>query len=131
MSKTFIVLLGLSLLATFGYYCVYVYSSASIIQNDIDSRTNSSFDQIEELQGITISTDGRDVTLSGEVANQQLKQKAAENALSIYGVRKVNNQITVTNTEPEAEVETEPNVKLEPTTDIPTNQGMVKLEETQ
>lgn len=118
MSRTFIVLLGLGLLATFGYYCVYVHSTSSIIQNDIDSRVKSSIDTQVELEGISVITDGRDITLNGEVASEELKQRAVELATSEYGVRKVSNQLTVTIAEPAIEpvIETPPDPEPAPET---------------
>ena len=113
MNRTFIVLLGLGLLATFGYYCVYVHSTASIIQNDIDTRVKSSIEQVEELAGITINTDGRDITLSGEVFSEDLKRLAAINISKIDGVRKITNLLSVAHTGPEAET-IQPNTEPEP-----------------
>ncbi len=116
MSRILIILLGLGILAAFGYYCVYEHSTASTIQTDIDTRVRASLSQTEKLADITITTSGRDITLSGDVINEEFKQKAAELAKNTHGVRKVTNQLSIVEIEPETDKQVEP--EIEPVVEV-------------
>jgi len=103
MKKLLIILLGLILLGALGYVCIYYFQHNISIQNDIDTRVKKSFDT-NGLGHILVNTDGRDITLSGSVASERIKQQSEQFALKILGVRTVNNQITVAANETAADV---------------------------
>lgn len=102
MHKFLILLLGLVLLGILGYFCIYKHSP--VIQSDIDARINTIFAE-QGFEYIDINTDGRDITLSGEVASEAIKQQVDEYARNVLGVRTIDNQLTIYADEPKPEVE--------------------------
>ncbi len=92
MSKYLIILIGLSLLALLGYFCIYKQSPH--IQHDIDTRAHSTL-ATYDLEHIDINTDGRDITLNGVVASEEISKQAEQYAKDVYGVNIVNNQLTI------------------------------------
>jgi len=120
MKKLLIILLGLFMLGILGYVCIYQLNHKIDIQEDIDSRTRAKL-SAQGLEQINIYTSGRDILLTGEVANEEIKQQAELYAKNIHGVRIVDNQITIAITEsviknrPIVEPLSEPNKDLEPT----------------
>ena len=120
MKKPLILLFGLLLLATLGYFCIY--EQGLIIQNDIDTRTHTALFE-KDLDDITIVTDGRDITLIGEVDSIETKIRAKEITQQVDGVRAVNNQLIIATPQPKEERIQNP--ELEP---LPINneQGMKK-----
>lgn len=108
MSKFFIVALGAILLTILGYFCIYKHSP--VIQSDIDSRIHAALAE-QDLDHINVSTNGRDILLSGEVASETISQQAEVYAKNVYGVRVVDNQLTITPTDSV----TKPETGVEPT----------------
>ncbi len=93
MSKVLTILIGIILLATLGYFCIYHYSD--VIQEDIQTRSSDLLLK-GEFKDIKVIVDGRDITLSGNIASEKLKAIASNKAKNIYGVRAVNNQLIIT-----------------------------------
>ncbi len=106
MKKFLIVLLGLFLLGVFGYICIYHFNHKVRIQDDINTRTNNVL-SAQGLDNVTIITDARDIILTGEVASESIRQQAEEHASKVFGVRTIENQLTVAATEPIVESEPE------------------------
>ena len=115
MSKGLIILLGLILLAILGYFCIYHHNTR--IQSDIHARTIVAVTP-EGLGETNVSTDGRDITLIGEVASEQIKAQAEKLAWDVYGVRTVDNQLVVSAPVYEPEPEPDPEVIEEPEPEI-------------
>ncbi len=109
MSKALIILLGLLLLALLGYFCIY--NSSPIIQNDIDKRTRAALTE-QGLDNVAVGIDGREIVLTGIVVSETIKQQAEELARKVYGVRTVDNQLTVAVSETVVEPELEPNKEV-------------------
>ena len=65
------------------------------IQQDINERTTQNMRDQADLSGVLITTDGRDINLSGEVSSNEALKHAEQIAKSTAGVRMVMNQITV------------------------------------
>lgn len=105
MSKTLIIFLGLLLLALLGYFCIY--NNSPRIQDDIDTRTRAALTE-QGLDNVAVGTDGREIVLTGVVESTTIKQQAEELARNIYGVRTVDNQLTIAAPEPVVEPEQEP-----------------------
>ena len=112
MKKLLIILLGLFLLGALGYICIYHLNHNVRIQEDIDTRTRASLTK-QKLVGVTVNTDGRDIVLTGVVASETIRQKAEKFASNVYGVRTVDNQLTIK----ESEFLIEPKSKAEPDTE--------------
>ncbi len=75
MKKLFIfLLLGFLLLSLFGYFCAYKIL-APRIEADIKNKVQNSLVR-NNLPAVQVETDGRDITLRGEVGSEQLKAKA-------------------------------------------------------
>lgn len=102
MSKALIILLGLFLLAILGYFCIYQHKND--IQEDIHTRTIAAVTS-EGLSEANVTIDGRDITLTGEVASEEIKSQAENLVWGVNGVRTVNNQLVVVVSEPELEPE--------------------------
>ncbi len=96
MNKIQVLVLGAISLAILGYFCIYNHSS--IIQDDILTRVGRILD-LEETQHIVINVQGRDITLSGEVATESIKQQAESLARKVDGVRIVVNKLKVANSQ--------------------------------
>lgn len=91
--KKILLIIALILSALFAYKCVADHSVR--IQNDIQSRLNQKFN-MEGLSGNVVAlVSGRDVILSGSVAEEDIKHRASEAAMSLDGVRAVKNQIVI------------------------------------
>lgn len=105
MRKALIILLGLLLLVILGYFCIYKHWPK--IQTDIDTRTHAALASAN-LNHINVGTDGRDIVLTGEVASEEIRQQAEEHARGVYGVRIVDNQLTVAAPVPVIEPKPEP-----------------------
>jgi len=101
-----IVLLGLFLLGVLGYICIYHLNHKVRIQDDINTRTNTTLSE-QGLDNVTTSTDGRDIILTGEVASVSIRQQAEDYARKVFGVRTVENKLTVAATGPVVESEPE------------------------
>ena len=110
-----ILLLGLILL-----YLLYSRATtvkAQEIQQDIQSRVSQNMLESEQANSVTVNTDGRDVTLTGVLQNQESSTEAEKIALRTIGVRQVDNQITVgqpTVDDQAIITKTTPTAKLEP-----------------
>ena len=105
MSKALIIFLGLLLLALLGYFCIY--NNSPRIQDDIDTRTRAALTE-QGLDNVAVGTDGREIVLTGVVESATIRQQAEELARNIYGVRTVDNQLTIAAPEPVVEPEPEP-----------------------
>jgi outer membrane protein OmpA-like peptidoglycan-associated protein len=112
MRKALIIFLGLLLLAILGYYCIYNHSPR--IQDDIDTRTRAALTE-QELDTITVVTDGREIVLTGVVASAAIRQQTEEHARKVYGVRTIDNQLTIA--APMLDVESVPEPKPETKTE--------------
>ena len=69
-------------------------SRAPYIQADIQNRTEAAISDAA-LNGISVSTDGRDVTLSGSVSSDADLALAGDTGTSVRGVRVVENDVSV------------------------------------
>jgi len=68
--------------------------NAERIQNDIHTRSTKTIVNAEILTA-SVETDGRDVTLSGFVASESVKEKAGDIVCDLFGVRSVSNLLEV------------------------------------
>jgi OOP family OmpA-OmpF porin len=92
MNKWVILLVGLLLV-----WALFEFGArprAPEIQADIHSRSTAAVTQAG-IDGITVTTDGRDVTLSGQAANQDIIDEAGRIVADVRGVRIVHNDILV------------------------------------
>lgn len=96
MNKIQVLVLGAISIAILGYLCIYNHSP--IIQDDILIRVKRILD-LEETQHIVINAQGRDITLSGEVSTESIKQQAESLARKVDGVRIVANKLKVANSQ--------------------------------
>lgn len=88
-----ILLIGLVLL-----YLLYnhaISKKALWIQQDIQSRASESIRNNGQLMDVTVTTDGRDITLSGHVSSEQKLAEAENLAHQILGARLISNQLVV------------------------------------
>ncbi len=107
MKKLLIILLGLFLLGVLGYICIYLLNHNVKIQEDAHTRASAAFIK-QGLDNVTVGADGREIILTGVVASEAIRQQAEEQARKVYGVRTVDNQLTVAAPEPVIEPEPEP-----------------------
>ncbi len=66
---------------------------AALIQQDIQNRASKNLLEFSPHSEVTVLTDGRDITLTGIVANNNDRETAESIAKKISGVRQINNQI--------------------------------------
>ncbi len=92
MKKQLILLLGLLALALLAWLCLGRHVPA--IEKDLVSRTADGLNAAG-LNWSRVSISGRDISLTGTAPSAELKERAGDVASSIYGVRAVNNRITV------------------------------------
>ena len=69
-------------------------TKAPVIQNDIQSRTESAL-AAADLADVHIAVDGRDVALSGSVADEVQSKQAIDIAADVRGVRVVNADLVI------------------------------------
>ncbi len=115
MSRALIIFIGLLLLAILGYFCIY--SNSPKIQDDIDARTRAALTE-QQLDKIIVAADGREIVLTGIAASDAIRQQAEEHARSVYGVRTVDNQLTIVASDPIAEPKPEPITEPEPVKEV-------------
>ena len=95
MRNLLILLIGLILFSLLGYVCIY-HDKANTIQADISERANTLLKDDIAIAGdaIEAKVEGRDITLTGTVISETMKQKAEEVA-KVHGYRSLDNQLTV------------------------------------
>lgn len=100
MRNLLILLFGLILFGLLGYACIY-QDKANTIQADISERANTLLKDDISIAGdaIEAKVDGRDITLTGTVVSETMKQKAEEVA-KVHGYRTFDNQLTVVESAP-------------------------------
>ncbi len=92
MSKTLLSLLGLLAFAILGYFGIYSHQRHEI-QADIQGRTIAALR--DACPAARVTTDGRDVTLTGVVATDEVKRRCEKLATGIWGNNEVANNLTV------------------------------------
>ncbi len=88
-----ILLIGLVML-----YLLYnhaIAKKALWIQQDIQNRASQSMHNNGQLMDVTVTADGRDITLSGNVSSELALAEAENLARQIVGARLINNQLVV------------------------------------
>jgi OOP family OmpA-OmpF porin len=70
------------------------------IEQDIHDRSTAALAKYQP--DVSVSVDGRDVTIKGTVASEEVKEEISEVADSVWGVRKTANQLDVDSTIPYA-----------------------------
>ena len=93
MKKLLIFLLALLVIAAIAYFCVYK-THVPAIQSDIQTRTQSALND-KGFASVNAQVDGRDITLTGFVPSEKMKQVAGETA-QVNGYHLVDNQIKIT-----------------------------------
>lgn len=79
-------------------YLLYKHAAtekAQYIQEDIKNRTQAALSENDAFQQISVSADGRDITLSGTTSTEEDKNQANLMAGGIFGVRQVSNLISL------------------------------------
>ncbi len=110
MSRSLLLLIGIIIAVILAYFCITQHIET--IPADIKTRVDKSI-EFDELARVKSVVDGRDVVLSGVVADNQLKKRAQELAAAVDGVRSTKNDIVVINPIAEDAISTEP-FALEP-----------------
>jgi len=88
-----ILFIGLALL-----YLLYnhaIEKKALWIQQDIQTRASQNLQNNAQLMDVTITADGRDITLSGHVSSEQALAEAANLARQTVGARLITNQLVI------------------------------------
>lgn len=84
----------LALLGLFLLWALTLYFRRTPIEQDLTNRTKLALAQPEFSQ-VSVTFDGRDGTLTGEVSSQQLADRADSLARTVWGVRALDNQLQV------------------------------------
>ena len=92
MKKTVILLLGVVTLVLLAWVCLGRHTPA--IEQDLVTRTDDSL-RAAGIDWSSVGINGRDVILTGSAPSEALKNRAGEIAHNVYGVRTVDNRITV------------------------------------
>jgi OOP family OmpA-OmpF porin len=86
-------LIGILLLAGVGWFAVDHYSPR--IQEDLLDRSRASLEAEGMGDNTDVSIDGRNITITGTVADQQMSDRAEELVGGTFGVRSVNNELVI------------------------------------
>ncbi len=97
MSKPMIALFGLIALGLLGFFCIRGH--VPIIQTDLITRTGGAL-AAAGIPWASAKADGRELMLKGVAPSEALKEKAGDIARQVWGVRTVDNQLTVAMAEP-------------------------------
>lgn len=109
MSKSLIALFGLIALGLLCFFCIRGHLPA--IQTDLIARTGGALAAVG-IPWASANADGRELVLAGVAPNEQAREQAGDIARQVWGVRTVDNQLTVAMAEPTPEPEvtaSEPN----------------------
>ena len=98
-------LFGLLLLGAVAWYAVKHYTPQ--IQEDLLRRSDASLDKIGLADQTDVTINGRNIVLSGNVANQADSDAAEKAVADTFGVRAVENELTIGVTADNAQVEAE------------------------
>ncbi|MFK7916281.1 MAG: OmpA family protein [Pseudomonadales bacterium] len=90
MSRGLIVSIGLLLLAVLCWFCIERHAGA--IEADLATRTGQALGATKN-DAVQVRVDGRDVTLSGQVASAAAQQQVVALAQRVHGVRSVSDQL--------------------------------------
>ena len=99
-------LLALVALGVLGYFCIYQHAPA--IAAAIDSGVGDALETPGTASAVVWATDGRDVTLTGNVANDAERDRVIAAVAAVPGVRVINDQLVL------AELPTPPLPQPEP-----------------
>ncbi len=102
----------LGLAGLYGLYWWAKQSKAEFIENDLGIKSDTLLSE-KQVGGVTVSMDGRDATLTGTVKSQQRSEEVANIVASLVGIRSVDNQLELTDTQTTEEAKTEPKATLE------------------
>lgn len=117
--KLLLLLLALLISGLWAYHCVTRH--APDIEQDITARTTQTLSEAGYVSGgwnLTMNVSGRDVTLSGVVPQQPLRDEAGMLAREVHGVRVVKNLIDVVEPEPIALPQIIPDLVPESTAEL-------------
>lgn len=90
MNRTLLAIIGLALLAFLMYHCLT--TRPEVIQADVLACSKSQM-ATDSFDGVVVDIDGRDVTLSGQVASDELNDQAQALILDNCGARVVNSAL--------------------------------------
>lgn len=100
MSKPVIALLGLIVLGLLCFFCIRGH--VPTIQTDLIARTGSAL-AAAGIPWAIANADGRELVLEGVAPSEALKAQAGDIARQVWGVRTVDNQLTIAMAEPTPE----------------------------
>jgi OmpA-OmpF porin, OOP family len=92
MTRGLVALIAVLLFLLFAYLCVGHH--ASHIQADVYSRTNVTL-SAANISGVRATADGRDITLTGTVATEQIRDQVLGYARATNGVRRVTDDLQI------------------------------------
>ncbi|MCU0644576.1 MAG: OmpA family protein [bacterium] len=92
MSKIFKIILAV--LGLLMLWALTIYFRRASIEQDLTDRAKLALAQPEFSQ-VSVTFEGRDGTLAGEVSSQQLADEAESLAQKLWGIRTINNQLIV------------------------------------
>ncbi len=96
MSRKIIIVLSLLAIFLLAYFCIKAKSP--VIEEDLVTRSTTALVS-EEMTWVDVSTDGRELHLSGIAPTEELRSQASDIVRNIQGVRTVDNQLTVASIE--------------------------------
>lgn len=97
MSKALIALLGLVALGLLCFFCVRGHVPS--IQSDLIARAGGALAAVG-IPWASASADGRELVLAGTAPNEESRKQAGDIARQVWGVRTVDNRLTVAMAEP-------------------------------
>jgi|GEM_PF-749347 len=111
MGRFLIILLGLVALAILAFFCINKHGPE--IEDDLVTRTQQVLDG-DNKDFAKVVTDGRELILTGIAPDEAARERAGKLAREVYGVRTVDNQLTLAHAEPEPAVTETPVSRPEP-----------------
>ncbi len=92
MSRKIIIVLSLLAVFLLAYFCIKINSPA--IEDDLVARSEAALAS-EGIVSANVSTDGRELRLTGVVPTEEFRAQAGDTVRGVWGVRTVDNQLTV------------------------------------
>ncbi len=92
MSRKIIIILSLLAILLLAYFCIKTKSP--VIEDDLVTQSDTALAS-EGMNWAGVSTDGRELRLTGVAPTEELRSQAGEIVKNIWGVNTVDNQLTV------------------------------------
>ncbi len=96
MSRKILIVLSLLAIFLLAYFCIKI--NAPAIEDDLVTRSEAAL-SAENMTWVGVVADGRELSLTGTAPSKEIRQRAGDIVAAVWGVRSVDNQMTVERTD--------------------------------